>query len=189
MKNKLILKPGQIIDKFTVNGKEVVFRTPTMADAHECMAHINKLAHEKAFLSNQKKLTLAGERKWLKERIDRLKRGNEISVMVTVNGKFAGNGQVVKGALEAKAHVATLGIALSSHRGMGIGGRLMETLEKLAKTHFDAKLVELTCFECNTNALKFYAKLGFSEAGRIPGGVRHYGKFMDEIVFYKRLKK
>jgi len=50
-------------------------------------------------------------------------------------------------------------------------------------------MIELGVYEHNTIAKKLYEDCGFREVGRIPGGLNHYGEYMDEITLVKDLCK
>ncbi|KAK8165116.1 acyl-CoA N-acyltransferase [Phyllosticta citrichinensis] len=70
-----------------------------------------------------------------------------------------------------------------SHRGCGLGGHLMNAVERCA---IEGKVdkVMLTCFRKNTTALAFYTKLGFGEdefsppPKRLRGGKIKYPSYM-----------
>ena len=49
------------------------------------------------------------------------------------------------------------------YRSKGIGRTLIEMLEKWAKETFKDYVIEIVCLSNNTEALKFYNKLGYSE--------------------------
>ncbi|KAK7544399.1 GNAT family acetyltransferase Nat4 [Phyllosticta citribraziliensis] len=70
-----------------------------------------------------------------------------------------------------------------SHRGCGLGGHLMNAVERCAQEGKVEKVM-LTCFRKNTTALAFYTKLGFSEdefsppPKRLRGGKIKYPSYM-----------
>ncbi len=179
---------GQILERMESDGKEVVFRILKKDDLEGCLRHINTLVRERAYILKQKPVTLKTERKWLKDAIAMIKKGTKITVVITVDRKIAGLAHIERMPMDANRHVVSIGIGLSSHRGLGIGTRLMLVLEKIARKHFRAKVMKLTCCECNTPAMNLYKKVGFKEVGKIPKGFGYYGKYLDEVIFVKELK-
>ena len=107
--------------------------------------------------------------------------------MIEIDGKIVGDAFVGRRPMQAVEHRAIVGVGLSSERDKGIGFRMMRTLERLAKEHYNAEMLELEIFEDNRAAINLYKKFGFIETGRIPGGFKHYGKIMDDILMVKRL--
>jgi len=180
--------PGQVLEKFRSDGRQVILRIIKESDLKLCFEHINSLIREKTYIHWQKPFTMRQESEWLKKHLDDIRTGNGVTVAVEVEGKFSGIGVVWKEPFHAKIHRAQLAIGLSFFRGLGIGERLMETLEKMAKKHLKAKILELTVYEPNIVAKSLYEKCGFVEAGRIPDGISYYGRYFDEIIMIKKLR-
>jgi len=181
-------RPGQVLEKFETDGKEVVFRMPKRSDLKGCMKHINLLVKEKAYLATQKKVTLKQEREWLNGVMKEIGGKNAVNVFVTIDGKYAGNARIEKHKMDSTGHVAEIGITLSLGRGMGIGTRLMALLEKIARNHFKSRILRLDVYEGNTPAKRLYKKMGFKKIGVIPKGCKHFGRYLDYILMYKELK-
>jgi RimJ/RimL family protein N-acetyltransferase len=181
--------PGRVIRSFEVDGKSVVFRYPKRTDAPGMLEYINSMVEERTFSSKQKKATLPEERKWLKDKLEQHRKGSEILVCVEIDGKYKGSGHIRVKPLEAEKHVVSLGIGIhKGFRGLGIGSRLMETMEGIARKDLKARILELDCFSINNRAMHLYENLGFREVGRIPGALNHYGKYCDKVLMYKVLK-
>jgi len=183
------LKPGQVLDEFRVGEHEVVFRLPKRGDEVGCMRHINRLVRDRVYIGRQKRVTIAEERKFMRDAMKALGKGGSILVVVTLDGEIAGSGSVRTSKARWNAHIAGLGIALSRGRGMGIGTRLMKLLIKLAREHFRVRIIRLSTAGRNKVAQKLYRKVGFRECGRIPKGFSWYGEYMDEILMYKPLRR
>lgn len=79
-------------------------------------------------------------------------------------------------------HGGTLGMGLlPSHRGMGLGGWLLESTLQLAEQRgFDR--LELTVHEDNLNAIKLYERHGFLPEGRKRNAVRIDGRSLDVLM-------
>jgi len=183
------ITPGQAIEEFEADGKRIVFRTLKRGDERGSLSHINALINERAYIYWQRPFTLRQERKWVEDNLKENRAGTKITIIIEADGKIIGTATVWKEPFDATRHVAHLAIGLSSERGRGIGRRLMETLERLAADNLKARMIELGVYEHNTIAKKLYEDCGFREAGRIPGGLNHYGKYMDEITLVKDLCK
>jgi RimJ/RimL family protein N-acetyltransferase len=181
--------PGKVIRQFSLQERKVVFRYPRKSDTDNFFRHVNSLVKEKACILVQKKKTRAEEKKWLEDNLKNMKNGNAVQVCVEVSGKFAGSSQITRRKGDASRHVVTLGIGLGNDfRNMGIGTELMKTMEQLARREMKAKIIKLSYFEENQRSKHVYEKLGYKEVGRIPKGVNHYGKYMDEVLMIKVLK-
>ena len=181
-------KPGQVFEKFKVDGKEVVFRTPKGSDLEGCLKHINSLVREKAYIGMQKRKTLKEEKEWMKEALKTLKKGSIVHLLVTIDGEVVGSAGLERSPLDANRHVAKVGLGLSKGRGLGVGTRVMRTLERIARKHFKSRILQLTCYERNKPAMGLYKKMGFKKTGVIPKGCNYYGKYMDEVIMVKELK-
>ncbi len=180
---------GKIIRKFSVQGRKVIFRYPKRTDAPGMLGYINSMIDERTFISKQKKATMAEERKWLKEKLENLRKGSEITICVEIDGRYAGSGHLRAKPYEGEKHVVNLGIGLlKDFRDLGIGSMLLETMEKIAKGLMKANIIELDCFSINSRGLHVYRKSGYAEAGRIPGAINHYGKHCDKVIMFKVLK-
>ncbi len=181
-------RQGQVFDKFRVDGKEVVLRAPKRSDLRGCLNHINSLVKEKAYIAMQKKKTLKEEREWMKEALKTLKKGDIVHVLVVMDGKIIGSAGIEGSPPGANRHVAKVGLGLSKGRRLGVGTRVMRTLERIARKHFRSKILTLTCYEKNKPAMGLYRKVGFRRTGVIPRGCNYYGKYMDELIMCKELK-
>lgn len=179
---------GQIIKTYTSqNGNTIVFRCPRENDLDDMLSFANGLIAEDTYvLLSGKKLTRSEEKKHLHTMIKDIKKKQELQIVVEVNGVYAGNARVKKGALR-KSHVGEIGIAIDRrYRGDGIGTELLRTLIREAKKQ-GLRLLTLTCFENNTKAFHLYEKLGFKCIGVIPEALLYKGSYIGEAVLYLSL--
>ncbi|MFA6361837.1 MAG: GNAT family N-acetyltransferase, partial [Candidatus Shapirobacteria bacterium] len=90
----------------------------------------------------------------------------------------------------ATNHVGDFGITVAKKfRGEGIGKKLMElVIQKSIENIKDLKIITLEVFGNNPIAQNLYKKMGFIEYGRLPGGLKRQGEFVDEILMYKKIK-
>ena len=181
--------PGKVVRQFSLQGKKVVFRYPKRSDLGNFLRHINSLVEERACIPIQKRQTRAQKKKWLADFFQSARKGNQALVCVYMDGKYAGNSGLTRNKGDARRHVATLGIVIEKKfRNMGIGTELMKTMEQLARKEMGARVLELSYFEENLKSRHVYEKLGYREVGRIPMGINHYGKYMDEVIMVKVLE-
>lgn len=184
----MVLKPGQVLGKFEVEGKRAVFRIPKNSDLEELLEYINAIIRERACIGYQKPVTVEKEREWLKKNFEGLKKGDGLHILVEVEGKIVGGGGITRKPMDANKHVCVLGITLhKDYRGKGIGKRLINLLLKQAKGFLKCKLVELTYYRPNTVAKIVYEKCGFREVGAIPKGCNYYGEFHDEVIMVREV--
>jgi len=187
-------KPGQIIEEFDVTDKEgkvhhVVFRYPRMSDVDDLLRYINSLVDERAYIARQKKVSRKEEVSWLKKRIRSLKKGNSVHVCMEVDGRVVGSASIDRKTLDAKRHVGKFAIGVArEYRSLGLGKRVFNVMAREAKKS-GIRLVQSSYYEWNKPSEKLHKSLGFRVAGRIPKAVGYYGKYGDEIIVYKELKR
>ncbi|MBX5158022.1 GNAT family N-acetyltransferase [Rhizobium sp. NZLR10] len=71
-------------------------------------------------------------------------------------------------------------------RGTGLAGKLLEAVSDHARD-FGIRQLELFVSAENPAAIRFYQRQGFSEIGRIPGGVLEEGREIDDVIMARRL--
>jgi len=181
----------KFIDSFiTKSGEEIKFRYPTIDDVQIITDFMNKASKEKTFIRFQgEEIKLEEEKKWLESTIEKIKNKEKIYLMTFANNKFIGGSDIEMGSLTRK-HVGTFGIIIdNSYRGEGIGKVLMELVISEAKKNLNnLKIIILEVFADNYIAQKLYKKVGFVEYGRLPKASKRRGKYIDEILMYKKIK-
>jgi RimJ/RimL family protein N-acetyltransferase len=180
-------KEGRTIKKFFVvkddRHMEVIFRFAKMDDAAEAMKFFNSLVEEKVMIGGMKKINIAKEKKWLSEGLKNSRKGHSILMVTEVNGKFAAINDISRQRADVNKHVVDLGIALGKeYRGVGIGRKMLETLILLARKELKAEIITLRVFGSNRVAHRLYSSLGFIEIGRVPKGIKHYGRYHDDVI-------
>ncbi len=182
-------KPGRIIKKFRAeDGREVVFRYPKLSDVDDCLKLINSLIGERARILLVKKLTKRGEYEWLRNVIKDMKSGKKIQILVDVGGRVAGSAEIRRKKDTAESHIGDLGISIAKgYRDIGIGSELIKTLIQMAKEKWKIEIAKISVISDNKRAMHVYKKLGFRIVGRIPGGYKREGKYLDEILLVKEV--
>ena len=179
---------GTVIKDFMIGENRILFRQPKMDDAKDAMGYVNSLIDEKAPIAMQKKVNLSQEKRWLKDLLEKVKKKENVTIVVEVDGRYAGNSSFEKKNEHATSHVCKLGMGIGKEfRNIGIGTELMRTLLGLARDVLGCKIAELSVYDNNEIAKKLYEKMGFVETGRIPDGVNYYGKVADEIIMVRKL--
>ncbi|PWK68162.1 GNAT family acetyltransferase [Aminobacter sp. AP02] len=86
------------------------------------------------------------------------------------------------------AHRATIVMVYlrANERGGGRAVAMLDLLLEHART-LGVRQVELAVSAENPAAKRFYLREGFQEIGRIPGGLIHEGREIDEIMMARRL--
>jgi len=174
----------------TKTGKTISFRYPTINDVQILTSFINKASKEKTFIRFQgEQQSLEEEKKWLESTIKNIDNKEEVYLMAFIDNELAGTGNVKQEKFTRK-HLGLFGIVVDSNfRGEGVGETLMKlVISEAIKNIKGLKIINLECFATNFIAQNLYKKMGFIEYGRFPGASKHKGKFIDEILMYKKVK-
>ena len=183
------MKEEKIIKKFlSKSGKEIVIRYPQETDLDEFLVYINKLSKEDTYITfSGEEISKKDEKDFLKETLKKIKEKNGLLFCAFYGSKLVGISDVTRQTQGRKRtkHVGLVGLSVDkSFRTDGIGKELLLKIIKYAKSELDLNLLILHVYEPNTKAKDLYYKLGFREYGRLPGGVKYHGKFVDEMSMY-----
>jgi ribosomal protein S18 acetylase RimI-like enzyme len=173
----------------TKTGKTVSFRYPTKDDIQIITDFINKASKEKTFIRFQgEELSLEDEKKWLETTLKKIENKEKIFLMAFIDNKYVGSSDVDLGVLTRK-HVGTFGIIIDhDFRGEGVGKILMNLVISESKKKLTGlKMIILEVFASNYIAQGLYKKMGFVEYGRLPKASKRRGKYVDEILMYKKI--
>ena len=117
-----------------------------------------------------------------------MKAKNCIHIIALHGSKVVGSSTVEKDK-QAASHVGIFGIAISKdYRSVGLGKFMMQLTIKEARKNLKSEIIRLHVFEPNKPAQNLYKRLGFKTVGRIPKGIKHHGKYMNDVIMYKKLK-
>lgn len=85
------------------------------------------------------------------------------------------------------AHQCLLAIIVDENfRGKGVGTKLLEALETLAREHFGIQILHLEVYEENP-AMNLYKRLGFEEFGKQKRFIKEESGYRSKIFMQKRL--
>jgi len=153
------------------------------------MDFINPFVDEKAYLSVQKKVTLKQEREWLGKKAEGIDKGEQVEVLLLVNGKVAGNCDARRGALANQKHNVTFGLAVSREwRGHGFGEMLLRKGIEVARKKFKPHMMWIEHDSENKIAARLYRKMGFVQMARLKHYNNHFGRYTDSCIMKYRKK-
>lgn len=190
-----MFEPGKVIKEFeTRSGKLITIRYPKEDDVEGLVEYINAISVEDTFTeTNGHVFTMDEEKQWLTDLIKKMDQGNAVHLLCEFEGKIVGASHVFRKnpRYHRFDHVGVFGIALAQgFRGDGIGKMLMGTAIAEAKEKLAGlKMMEISCFGCNTGGLALYGKFGFKECGRLPKSVLHRGVYVDNVNMYLDLEE
>ena len=105
----------------------------------------------------------------------------DVILIAETEGKPAGFCWFVpRGAFNSCGYIQLIGAASDKH-GQGIGKALLQEAERLCFT--DSREMFLTVSDFNTSAQAFYHRMGYTQAGALPGFVL---PDITELIFRKR---
>lgn len=189
----MIMKEGQIIKNILIekNRKmlEIVIRCPKKSDFKRIWKFDNRVIKQTRFLDIIKPISIEKEKEWFLDIFNGIKKKNYVYLLAEYNERVIGACTIRRQKEETYRHVGVYDIVVEKEFwGLGIGKNLTKYILSIAKNSLSLKIIRLILYSGNKPAEKLYKKFGFQVAGRIPKGVIHGRKYMDEIIFYKILK-
>ena len=179
--------------EFTLkDGRKAVIRSPKDEDIQGMLDYLYISAGETDFILRYPeecgKYTAEGE----KALFDRINASdNEVMLVCVVEGKVAGNCQIVwKTGLKVR-HRASVAIALlKDYWNQGIGTRLFREMIRIAEENENITQMELEFIEGNTRARALYEKMGFRIVGIKPNAIRlKDGRFLNEYYMLREIQR
>jgi len=179
--------------EFTLkDGRHAIIRNPKDEDIQGMLDYLYISAGETEFILRYPeecgKYTPEGE-KALFDRVNAAE--NEVMLVCIVEGKVAGNCQIVwKTGLKVR-HRASVAIALlKEFWNQGIGTRLFQEMIRIAEENENITQMELEFVEGNSRARALYEKMGFRIAGIKPNAIRlKDGTYLNEYYMLREIKR
>ena len=173
------------------DGRKALLRSPKDEDIRGVLDYLYVSAGETEFILRYPeecgKYTYDGE----KALFDRINASdNEAMLVCIVDGKVAGNCQIMwKTGLKTR-HRASVAIALlKEFWNLGIGTRMFEEMIRIAEANENLIQMELEFVEGNTRARALYEKMGFRITGVNPNAIRlRDGTLLNEYCMIREIK-
>ena len=185
----MIIQPFEFALK---DGRRALVRSPRDEDIPGMLEYLYVSAGETEFILRYPeecgKYTPEGE-KALFDRVNASDR--EAMLVCLVEGKVAGNCQIVWTAGMKTRHRASVAIALlREFWNQGIGTRLFQELIRIAEEQEHILQMELDFVEGNTRARALYEKMGFRITGVRPNAIRlKDGTLLNEYSMVRPIKR
>jgi RimJ/RimL family protein N-acetyltransferase len=110
---------------------------------------------------------------------------NSTILVAECDGKIIGHVAALGGSYRRNRHTAHMVIGiLRAFTGLGLGTRLLETLEQWARSH-EIHRLELTVMTHNERAIWLYSKAGYQIEGVQKDSLRVEGQYVDEYRMAK----
>ena len=166
------------------DGRTLILRDPTLADAQEMIDYLKIVGGETDFLLADENgiegLTLEGEQGWI---TSTLTAPNTKMFVGTINGEIVLVCDVRAAGRPRIAHVG--GVAISIKRDywrLGIGSIAMQAMIDFARSTGVLRTLSLEVHAENELAIALYKRFGFVEVGRHKGRINVRGTYFDEIL-------
>jgi len=179
--------------EFTMkDGRKALIRSPKDEDIQGMLDYLYVSAGETEFILRYPeecgKYTPEGE-KALFDRVNAA--DNEAMLVCLVEGKVAGNCQVVWSRNIKTRHRAAVAIALlKEYWNQGLGTRMFQELIRIAEENPAILQMELDFIESNTRARALYEKMGFRITGMKPNAIRlKDGTLLNEYSMIREIKR
>lgn len=171
------------------SGRVVSLRPPQLGDENILFNYYRTLETEDTYilLNPSLPITLKEEMDYLNTCLKKIAANWQLYYLAFYGDKLIGSSQITVGG-RRKMHLGNFGISiLKDYRHDGLGFQLATLIIHEAKTRLNLSLVTLEVFANNSTAFKLYQKLGFTEYGRLLGGLKYHNEFVDSIFMYKPL--
>lgn len=161
------------------DGRSVVIRPGTEADAAGILENVNGIRKEEVFLlRDEVSDDLEKERSWIRE-FDGVR---NVLFVAAWAGKIVGQADCHGGSFEKDRHAGLIGIAIrDGWREIGLGRALMDRVLAWMRA-LGFRKAHLTVFSTNTRAIRLYESLGFSVEGVRKRAYRIRGEYADDVV-------
>lgn len=173
------------------DGRKALIRSPREEDIEGMLDHLRVSAGETEFIircpEECDKYTYENEKKLFEQ----LNASEDNAMLVClVDGRVAGNSQIMFNSKRKTRHRANVAIALNREFwNQGIGTRLFEEMIRLAEGRGDILQMELEVVEGNDRARHLYEKMGFRIVGVRPDAIRQKdGALRDEYVMIRKME-
>lgn len=171
--NKYILK----------NGKELIVRSAEIEDAEKELEMYKKQVAETPFLSRGADDIMPSKEGFEENYEYYLEDDRACTLVAIYENKLIGSGHIDYCANKKRsAHRCDIDLGiLKEYWGLGIGGKIMQTLLDVAKNS-KFEQVELSVASKNERAIKMYESFGFQKTGIIPRSLKYADGTYEDFV-------
>ncbi len=173
------------------NGKKLIIRSAEKQDAKEELEMYKKKTTETPFLSRGEDDVFPSVEDFEECSQDYLENEKACTLVAVLDGKIIGTGHLDwYGSRKRYCHRGSVDLGvLKDYWGLGVGGKIMQTLLDHAK-NVELEQVELCVVRENERAIKMYESFGFIVTGVEPRVVKYSdGTYADELSMVKFLKE
>jgi len=169
------------------NGVKIILRPLKWSDLDDILELINELIEEEAMIGDDKPTTRDLQVDHHAERMKDIESGRSVVIITEADGKAVGMANARKRGGRLR-HMAGLGVFVRrTYRSQGIGSEMMMELETQAK-NMGVEVLYLEVYSISP-AVDLYRRLGYTEYGKLPGGIKYRGEYVDMISMYKRIAR
>ena len=174
------------------DGRKALIRSPKDEDIPGMLEYLAVSAGETEFIVRYPeecgKYTAEGE-KALFDRVNAA--DNEAMLVCLVDGKVAGNCQVMWSRMMKTRHRAAVAIALlKEYWNQGLGTGMFREMIRIAEENRDILQMELEFVEGNVRARALYEKMGFRITGVRPNAIRlKDGTLLNEYAMVREIRR
>lgn len=172
------------------DGRNVTLRCPKEEDIREALDYINLSTIETDYIYRSPEDCVRYTYESEKSLFDSVNSsGNRLILFCFVDGKLAGNCEIVFNLKMKTRHRAYLAVVLlKDYWGQGLGSRMLDELINVARQLGYVTQLEVKMIEGNVRGRAFYEKKGFRICGVIPNGVRlDNGTQVNEYIMMLKL--
>ena len=152
----------------------------------------NELIEEEAMIGGDSKRPRQQQVDSHAEMMKSVESGRAVVVIAEADGKAVGQSNARKRSGRLR-HTAGLGVFVKKqYRNQGIGSMMMMMmmmmmmeLENQARK-IGVEILYLEVYGVSP-AVRLYERLGYREYGRLPGGIKYRGEYVDRVSMYKRI--
>ena len=182
----------QDIEYTLKDGRKALIRSPREEDIPGMLDYLYVSSGETEFILRYPEECgryTAEDEKALFERVNAS--DNEAMLVCLVEGKVAGNCQVVwKNNIKTRHRAAVAIALLKEYWNQGIGTRMFQELIRIAESNGNILQMELEFIEGNTRARALYEKMGFRITGVKPNAIRlKDGTLLNEYSMIREVRR
>ncbi|KKP85993.1 MAG: GCN5-related N-acetyltransferase [candidate division CPR3 bacterium GW2011_GWE2_35_7] len=181
---------GKLIKQFvSKSGKEITLQVVEDNDLQLLLDFINRLIQEDTYIYREtdSPVTLDEERLWLSKTLEDIARNDQFYFVAKADNKIVGVGNIVRGWMREREQ-GTFRMSIDkNYRDQGLGAEMTQVAIDSAK-NMGLRILKAWIFADDEKAVYLAKKMNFIEAGRLPQSIYFKEKYIDEILFFRKLE-